>query len=98
VEQESQNVLGPALQGQIDLLRSKGFSPTRVYVDSQSALKTLTMKFENVCVDMGGASDFVPKVDAKIRRIKGREIRSEVEPTKNDGERPGSLCGLQDKQ
>jgi hypothetical protein len=72
VERELQNVLGPALQGQINLLRSKGFSPRRVYVDPQSALKTLAMKFENVSVDVGGASDFVPKVDAKIRRIKER--------------------------
>jgi hypothetical protein len=72
VERELQNVLGPALQGQIDLLHSKGFSPRRVYVDPQSALKTLATKFENVSVDVGGASDFVPKVDAKIRRIKER--------------------------
>jgi hypothetical protein len=70
VERESQNVLGPALQGQLDLLRSKGFMPVRVYVDPQSALKTLATKFEGVSIDVGGA--FVPKVDAKIRRIKER--------------------------
>jgi hypothetical protein len=72
VERESQNVLGPNLQGQIDLLRSKGFSPVRVYVEPQSALKTLATKFEGVSVDVGGAGDFVPKVDAKISRIKER--------------------------
>jgi hypothetical protein len=54
IERESQNVLGPALQGQIDLLRSKGFSPIRVYVDPQSALRVLATKFENVSVDVGG--------------------------------------------
>jgi hypothetical protein len=72
VERESQNVLGPALQGQLDLLRSKGFMPVRVYVDPQSALKMLATKFEGVSIDVGGAGDFVPKVDAKIRRIKER--------------------------
>jgi hypothetical protein len=71
-ERESQSVLGPALQGQLELLQSKGFVPTREYVDPQSALKTLATKFENVSVDVGGAGDFVPKVDAKIRRIKER--------------------------
>jgi hypothetical protein len=44
--------------------------PVRVYVDPQSALKTLATKFEGVSIDVGGA--FVPKVDAKIRRIKER--------------------------
>jgi hypothetical protein len=29
-------------------------------------------KFENVSIDVGGAGDFVPKVDVKIRRIKER--------------------------
>jgi hypothetical protein len=72
VERESQGVLGPALQGQLELLRSKGFQPTRVYVDPQSALKSLATKFENVEIDVGGAGDYVPKVDAKIRRIKER--------------------------
>jgi hypothetical protein len=43
-----------------------------VYVDPQSALKSLATKFENVEIDVGGAGDYVPKVDAKIRRIKAR--------------------------
>lgn len=51
---------------QLDLIRSKGFVPTRMYVDPQSALKTLATKFENVSMDIGGVGDFVPKVDAKI--------------------------------
>jgi hypothetical protein len=38
IEQESQNVLGPALQGQLDLLRIKDSTPIHMYVDPQSAL------------------------------------------------------------
>ncbi len=62
-----QNVLGPTLQGQLDHLRSKGFNPTHVYIDPQSMLRTLAMKFENVSMDVEGAGNFVPKVNAKIR-------------------------------
>jgi hypothetical protein len=67
IERELQGVLGPALQGQLELLRSKGFQPVRVYVDPQSALKSLATKYENVEIDVGGAGDYVPKVDTKIR-------------------------------
>jgi hypothetical protein len=42
------------------------------YIDLQSALSSLATKFENVSVDIGRAGDSVPKVDAKIRRIKER--------------------------
>jgi hypothetical protein len=45
VERESHTVLGMALQGQLELLSSKGFKPLRVYVDPQSALKSLDTKF-----------------------------------------------------
>jgi hypothetical protein len=72
IERESQAVLGMALQGQLGLIRSKGFQPVRVYVDPQSALRALATKFENVVIDVGGAGDHLPKVDAKIRRIKER--------------------------
>ncbi len=71
-ERESQAILGPALQGQLELLRSKGFQPVRVHVDPQSALKSMATKFENVEIDIGGAGDYVLKVDDKIRRIKER--------------------------
>jgi hypothetical protein len=72
IERESQAVLGMALQGQLELIRSKGFQPVRVYVDPQSALRALATKFENVTIDVGGAGDHLPKVDAKIWRIKER--------------------------
>ena len=39
IERESHTVLGMALQGQLELLCSKGFKRIRVYVDPQSALK-----------------------------------------------------------
>jgi hypothetical protein len=43
-----------------------------VYVDLQSALKSLATKFENIEIDVGGAGNYIPKVDAKIQRIKER--------------------------
>jgi hypothetical protein len=63
-------VLGSALQSQLELLRSRGFVPTIVYTDPQSAFKTLTTKFENMVIDTGGAGDYVPKADVQIKRIK----------------------------
>jgi hypothetical protein len=41
-----------------------------VYTDPYSSFKSMTQEFTGVEVDVGGASDYVPKVDAKIRRIK----------------------------
>jgi hypothetical protein len=72
IERDSHAVLGMALQGQLELLYSKGFKPIRVYVDPQSALKSLETKFPNVSIDVAGAKDYVPKADIKIRRIKER--------------------------
>jgi hypothetical protein len=54
----------------LELLYSKGFKPICVYVDPQSALKSLETKFPNVSIDVAGAKDYVPKADIKIRRIK----------------------------
>jgi len=70
IERESHIVLGMALQGQLELLSSKGFRPLHIYVDTQSALKSLETKFPNVSIDVAGAKDYVPKADFKIRRIK----------------------------
>jgi hypothetical protein len=41
----------------------------RVHIDLQSAFRSLTTKFENVMINVGGLADYVPKADAKIRRI-----------------------------
>jgi hypothetical protein len=67
---ESRQELGMALQGQLAVLRSKGFVPTIVYVDPQSAFKAITQDFPGVKIDVGGAGDYVAKVDSRIRRIK----------------------------
>jgi len=72
IERESHAVLGMALQGQFDLLSGKGFKPLHVYIDPQSALRSLDTKFPNVPIDIAGAKDYVPKADIKIRRIKER--------------------------
>jgi hypothetical protein len=70
IEREMQQVLGMTLQGQLELLRSRGFIPTIVHTDPQSAFRALTMQFSGVVIDVGGAGDYDSKVDAKIRRIK----------------------------
>jgi bifunctional pyridoxal-dependent enzyme with beta-cystathionase and maltose regulon repressor activities len=72
IEQELHTVLGMALQGQLELLSSKGFKPLCIHVDPQSALKSLETKFPNVSIDVAGTKDYVPKADIKIRRIMER--------------------------
>jgi hypothetical protein len=67
---ESRQELGMALQGQLAVLRSKGFIPSIVYVDPQSAFKAMTRDFPGVEIDVGGAGDYIAKVDSRIRRIK----------------------------
>jgi len=51
-------------------LRSRGFEPAIVYVDPHSTFRGMQRDFPGVEVDVGGARDYVPKVDAKIRRLK----------------------------
>ena len=62
--------LGQALQVQINLLRSRGFDTNLVIVDPLKSLKNLEGSFPGVAIDATGAGDHLPKVDAKIRRIK----------------------------
>jgi hypothetical protein len=70
IARELKQELGMALQGQLAVLRSKGFIPTIVYVDPQSAFRAMTQDFPGVEIDVGGAGDYVAKVDSQIRRIK----------------------------
>ena len=70
IERESKQELGLGLQGQLAILRSRDFKLTIVYVDLQSAFRTMTQDFPGVEIDIGGKGDFVAKVDAKIRRVK----------------------------
>jgi hypothetical protein len=70
IENESCMSLGMALQGQLALLRTRGFVPTVVYTDQHSSFRSMTQDFPGVEIDIGGAGDYVAKVDAKIRRIK----------------------------
>jgi hypothetical protein len=80
VERETANVLGIVLQGQLELLRSRGFTPTRMHTDPQNSFRSLTTSFENVVIDTSGGGDFVPKVNIKIRRIKEvyRGVKAEL--------------------
>jgi hypothetical protein len=70
IELEKQQVLHMTLQGQFELLCSCGFIPTVVHMDPQSAFCALTTQFLGVVIDVGGAADYVSKVDAKIHHIK----------------------------
>jgi hypothetical protein len=54
IERETALVLRNTLQDQIELLRSRGFTPIRVHTDPQSAFRSLSTKFENVVIDTGG--------------------------------------------
>jgi len=70
VENKSKQVLGMGLQGHLLTLQSRGFEPTIVYVDPHSTFRSMQHDFPGVEVDVGGAKDYVPKVDTKIRRLK----------------------------
>jgi hypothetical protein len=65
-----QNELGLALQSQLNLLCSRGFTPTIVHMDPQSVFHALEGQFPEVVIDIGGAGDYISKVDAKIQWIK----------------------------
>ncbi len=88
IENEGRMMLGMALQGQLALLRSRGFIPSIVYTDPHSTFHSMTQDFPGVEIDIGGAGDYVAKVDAKIRRLKEtyRSVKSGLA-----WELPGSL-------
>ena len=69
-ENESRTSLGMALQGQLGTFRSRGFVPRIVYTDPHSTFRAMTEDFPGVEIDPGGKGDYVPQVDAKIRRKK----------------------------
>jgi hypothetical protein len=61
LENESADQLGLTLEGQLSLLRARGFQPTVVHVDPQTGFRALKNLFPGVLIDDGGASDYVPK-------------------------------------
>jgi hypothetical protein len=70
LQNETADQLGLGLQGHLNLLRSRGFQPTVIHTDPKAGFHTLVGQFPGVILDIGGAKDFVSKVDNKIRRIK----------------------------
>jgi hypothetical protein len=70
LQNETASQLGLGIQGHLGVLTSRGFQPITIYTDPQAGFRTLVGQFPNVNVDIGGAKDFVSKVDNKIRRIK----------------------------
>jgi hypothetical protein len=75
-----------ALQGQLAVLRSQGLVPEVVYTDPHSTFRSMTQNFPRVSIDIGGAGDYVAKVDAKICRIKDTSSRP--------GRRPHEICSV----
>lgn len=51
-----------------------------MHIDPQSAFQSLTTKFENVMINVGGVTDYIPKAFVKIRQIKEiyRGVKSEL--------------------
>jgi hypothetical protein len=67
LQNETASQLGLGLQGHLGVLWACGLQPTTVYTDPQAGFRTLVGQFPNVNIDIGGAKDFVSKVDSKIR-------------------------------
>ena len=76
LKDESQSSLGQALQSQLQVYRERGFSVKVVHVDPASAFMALRTQFLGVLFDVGGAKDYVAKVDAKMRRVKETSYQS----------------------
>ena len=72
--------LGGALQAQRSIIRSKGFSPFKVYTDTQAGFMSLVGQFAGVEIDVSGAGNHLAEVDIRIRRIMEtiRSIQSEL--------------------
>ncbi len=70
LQNETATQLGLGIQGHLGILRARGFQPTTIFTDPQAGFRTLVGQFPGVNLDIGGAKDFVSKVDQKIRRIK----------------------------
>ena len=66
IERKTGAQLGLALQGQLDLLCSRGFISTIVYTDPAPVFQVLVNHFPGVIVDTGGAQDNNAKVDIRI--------------------------------
>jgi hypothetical protein len=66
VQSESRQDLGMELQGQLVVLRNRGYVPSIVYSDPQSAFRAMTQDFPGVEIDVGGAGNYIAKVDARI--------------------------------
>jgi hypothetical protein len=69
---KSQNAedLGAAVQSHLTTIRSRGFEPTKIYVDPHKTFAGIANAYPGVAVDISGAGDHLDKVDSKIRRIK----------------------------
>lgn len=67
---QQMEALGKALMSHVELSRSRSFDVERVEVDPQRGLVRLKNKIDGIEIDIVGAGDHLPRVDAAIRRIK----------------------------
>lgn len=61
IENKGCTMLGMALQGQLALLRPRGFTPSLVYTDPHSTFQSMTQDFQVVEIDVGVQGTTWPK-------------------------------------
>lgn len=59
-----------AIQGQVNLLASRGFKARLIHMDPQPGFRSLKGSIAGLEFDEGGAGDHAEKIDQKIRRLK----------------------------
>jgi hypothetical protein len=70
LKSQNQEDLGTAVQSHLTTIRSRGFEPTKIYVDPHKTFTTLANAYPGVAVDVSRAGDHLDKADSKICRIK----------------------------
>ncbi len=66
LESQNQEDLGTAVQSHLTTIRSRGFEPTKIYVDPHKTFTALANAYPGVAVNVSGAGDHLDKVDSKI--------------------------------
>jgi hypothetical protein len=67
---ETADQLSLGLQGHLNLLYTRGFQPTIVYVDPQSGFRAVKNLFPGILMDDGGALDYVPRLKLRLNILK----------------------------
>jgi len=70
LEKLTADVLLAAIQGQVDLIASRGYKARVIHMDPQPGFRSLKGSIAELEFDEGGAGDHAEKIDQKIRRLK----------------------------